>query len=270
MAPFDNALETARKHRQRLLLLFIAGNFAGLAADCTLAHWSIGFYHPGMYLSALWPVLAALVTAAFVVFEPHRFGKLVLYGTAGASLVVGFLGLLWHLFGQFFAEPAFASLIYSAPLFGPAVVSVLGVTLYLYVRAGSGDIFRPMMAVAAVSCLGLAIMAYQDHAQNGFWIWTEWVPVLAGVFSAAVLGFYAYKRPLPGAERSLVLSVAVLVLLVGVIGTVYHVSAFFSFPTPLKERFALLAPPFAPVLFCDAATFIGLTGLWFGDAEEPA
>jgi pimeloyl-ACP methyl ester carboxylesterase len=269
MEPFDDALEAARKHGRRLLLLFIAVNFAGLAADCTLAHWSIGFYHPGMYLSALWPAFAALVTAAFVLRKPGRFGKLVLYGTAGASLVVGFLGLLWHLSGQFFAGPAFASLIYSAPLFGPAVISVLGVTLYLYVRAGSADIFKPLMAVAAVSCLGLAIMAYQDHAQNEFWIWTEWVPVLTGVFSAVVLGFYAYKRPLPGAEQSLVLSVAVLALLVGVVGTVYHVSAFFSFPTPLKERFALLAPPFAPFLFCDAAVFIGLTGLWFRDTKEP-
>jgi len=267
MAPFDYALEAAQKHRRRLLLLFIAGNFAGLAADCTLAHWSIGFYHPGMYLSALWPALAALVAAAFVPFEPPRFGKSVLYATAGASLVVGLLGLLWHLYGQFFAEPTFASLIYSAPLFGPAVISILGVTLFLYIRAGSRDVFRPLAAVAAVSCLGLAIMAYQDHAQNGFWIWTEWVPVLAGIYSAVVLGFYAYRRPLSGVERSLVLSVAVLMLLVGVVGTVYHVSAFFSFPTPLKERFALLAPPFAPLLFCDAAAFIGLTGLWFGGKE---
>jgi hypothetical protein len=91
----------------------------------------------------------------------------------------------------------------------------------------------------------------------------------SGIFSAVVLGFYACKRPRPGAEQSLVLSVAGLALLVGVIGTVYHVSAFFSFPTPLKERFALLAPPFAPLLYCDAAVFIGLTGLWFGDAKEP-
>jgi hypothetical protein len=267
MAPSDDVLEIARKNRRRLLLLFIAANFVGLAVDCTLAHWSIGFYHPGMYLSALWPGVAGFIAAAFVLFEPGRFGKLVLYGIGAVSLAVGLLGLFWHLSGQFFAEPVFASLIYSAPLFGPAVISVLGVALFLYVRAGSADVYKPLTTLAAVSCLGLAIMAYQDHSQNGFWIWTEWVPVLAGIFSGAVLGFYAYKRPLPGAERSLVLSVACLVFLVGVIGTVYHVSAFFSFPTPLKERFALLAPPFAPLLFCDAAAFIGLAGLWFGGRE---
>ncbi len=73
---------------------------------------------------------------------------------------------------------------------------------------------------------GWRVMALLDHAQNGFYLWVEWAPIIMGVFSGVVylIGFW-YPRPDEGVRR-LLLAVAWAVLLVGLVGTFFHVVGF--------------------------------------------
>ncbi|HDR06402.1 MAG TPA: hypothetical protein ENN88_02090 [Candidatus Coatesbacteria bacterium] len=251
----------AERHKERLLLAFVGVNLLGYAADCTLAHWSTGFYHWGMLVSLLWPLAAGVPVILFVFRTPGRLGRVLLHIAAAGSLLVGVAGFLWHLAGQFLIVPRLESLVYSAPLLGPAVLAALGLLLFLYLRPPKGGLYRPLLLLAAASFLGLALMSLQDHAQNGFFHWSEWSPVIVGLFAAAVYAVAFFRGP---GGRVLRLACAWAVLLIGLAGTYFHVAAFLRHAAPLIERFALLAPPFAPILLCDAALFALLADLWSG------
>ncbi len=252
-------LAWVERHRERLLLAFVGVNLVGIAADCTLAHWSTGFYHWGMFFSLGWPLVACIPTLVFTFKTPGRVGRPMLHVVAVGSILVGVAGFIWHLAGQFLPEPGLASLVYSAPLLGPIVLTALGILLLVYLRPPKEGLYRPLLLIAAVSFLGLALMSLQDHAQNGFIHWTEWSPVLIGLFSAVLYGRGYFKG---SGGRELLLAAAWAVLFIGLVGSYLHVAAFFRHAAPFKERFSLLAPPFAPLLLCDGALFALLADLW--------
>jgi hypothetical protein len=255
-------LDWAARERRKLLLGFIGLNFLAMAVDCALAHWSVDFYHPGMYVALGVPLVFGLVVLFFTLREPKRTGRIVLEVVAWVAAGSGLLGLFWHLAGQFLREPRMQSLVYSAPLLGPLMLTWLGALLWCRLHFDDEKLYRPLLLLAALGFLGLAVMALLDHAQNGFYLWVEWAPIIMGVFSGVVylIGFW-YPQPDEGVRR-LLLAVAWAVLLVGLVGTFFHVVGFIQHPAPIKERFALLAPPFAPLLFCDGAAFALLADLW--------
>jgi hypothetical protein len=256
-------LEWAARERRKLLLAFIGLNFLAMALDCALAHWAVDFYHPGMLVALGVPLLFGLIVLFFTMRQPKSAGRAVLEVIAWVAAGSGLLGLWWHLAGQFLQEPRLRSMIYSAPLLGPVMLTWLGALLWSWLHFDDEKLYRPLLLLAALGFLGLAVMALLDHAQNGFYMWVEWAPIIAGVFSGVVylIGFW-YPQP-DDAARRLLLGVAWAALLVGMVGTFFHVVGFIEHPAPIKERFALLAPPFAPLLFCDGAVFALLADLWF-------
>jgi hypothetical protein len=256
-------LEWAAREHRKLLLGFIGLNFLAMAVDCTLAHWAVDFYHPGMYVALGVPLLFGLMVSFFALREPKRGGRIILYIIATIAAGSGLLGLFWHLAGQFLREPRMQSLVYSAPLLGPLMLTWLGAGLWCWLHFSDEKLYRPLLLLAALGFLGLAVMALLDHAQNGFYMWVEWAPIIMGVFSGVVC-FIGFANPnADEGVRRLLLGVAWAVLLVGLVGTFFHVVGFINHPAPIKERFALLAPPFAPLLFCDGAAFALLADLWF-------
>jgi hypothetical protein len=99
-----------------------------------------------------------------------------------------------------------------------------------------------------------------DHAQNGFYHITEWIPVGA---SALAVGFMIVPlimrvdRPYVGVCTALMLLQAV----VGVVGFALHLYAdIYGVGPTLFDRIVYGAPIFAPMLFPDMAllTLIGL------------
>ncbi len=256
------AKDWALSHRDRILMGFIALNFLGIAADCTLAHWSAGFYHWGMWVSLVLPLLAAVPTVLYTFRKAGRVGKILLTSVAWVSIVVGFLGTAWHLLGQFFLAPSLQSLIHSAPILGPVVITGLGVLLLVALDPPQRGIYRSLALVGALGFFSLALMCLQDHAMNSFYMWSEWVPIIMGTFAGLIFAWRGFRRFESSFPRGLLLSIAGASMLVGLAGTFFHLRGFLAEVTiPMLERFHLSAL-FAPLLFCDAALFAFIADLW--------
>lgn len=107
---------------------------------------------------------------------------------------------------------------------------------------------------------GNLALSLLDHAQNGFYKWAEWIPVIAAAFTVSFLGT-ALARPAWPFLR-VCLGVLAFDVVVGVVGLVLHVAADLRRPAQLiEERVIYGAPPFAPLLFADLALLAAL-GLW--------
>lgn len=255
------------ENRDTILLGFLGLNYLAMAVDCTLAHWSIGFYHWGMYLSALWPIPAGIFVIIYVFKKEDKIFRILLYLVSGISIIVGILGLIWHLLGQFLNYPAFSTLIYSAPIFGPIAITVLGIAILLYLRPPKIGLFKSYMLLSAISLFGITLMAYLDHMQNYFFKWTEWVPLFSGIFATFIFAYYGFNPVKNRADKTVILGTAGASFMVGFVGTILHLLAFISHPAPLKSKFALLAPPLAPIILCDAAIFVIIVGFLFEGRE---
>jgi len=118
--------------------------------------------------------------------------------------------------------------------------------------------------------VGNFIFTLTDHAQNGFFHRTEWIPVIS---SAVAVGFLIL--PLALKVDRLFLRVCGLVMLVqvavGGLGLIFHALAdWHNHGENLFLRVVHGAPIFAPTLFCDLAVLasIGLWGLWNHQSKE--
>jgi hypothetical protein len=171
--------------------------------------------------------------------------------------------MLFHLESSFFAEQTLHNLVYSAPFVAP--VSYVGVGL-LILLLGSKDAadpatFGPWILVLALGgFIGNFALSLLDHAQNGFFRATEWIPVSA---AALAIGFLVAALARPGAiPRRVCLAVMSLEVVVGLAGFVLHVMADLARPaSALLDRFVFGAPAFAPMLFSDIALLAAI-GFW--------
>jgi hypothetical protein len=101
--------------------------------------------------------------------------------------------------------------------------------------------------------VGNFVFSLADHAQNGFFHATEWVPVIA---SAIAIGFLLVPLLRVADESFLRFTVAVMAVeaVVGMLGFVLHAAADVrGVGSSLVERIVYGAPVFAPLLFPDLA-----------------
>jgi hypothetical protein len=109
--------------------------------------------------------------------------------------------------------------------------------------------------------VGNFIFSLTDHAQNGFYYWTEWIPVASSAFA---VGFLTTIFLTPVSRRFLALcGLALLVqVAVGLLGFVLHTRANLRGPSPERfENFVFGTPALAPMLFPNLALLCGM-GLW--------
>jgi hypothetical protein len=116
---------------------------------------------------------------------------------------------------------------------------------------------------------GNFIFSITDHAQNGFFHRTEWIPVIS---SAVAVGFLTV--PLLVSTDRPFLKLCGLVMLaqmvVGILGFGFHALAdWHNVGENLFIRIVHGAPIFAPTLFCDLAVLAGI-GLWVLDRKYQA
>jgi hypothetical protein len=252
-----------------LLELFVASNLAVLAADIVLAHSVNQFRKPAEYIPLYFSAAAPVVLVAGAVarwrWHFHAAWRDLGFLVGALAVLVGLAGVLYHLQSSFFADRTLRSLTYAAPFAAPLAYAGLGFLLILnrMVPARSTEWARWVVLLATGGFFGNFVLCLTDHATNGFFLKTEWIPVVS---SALATGFLIVPVFVTVTRRYLDLCLAVLILqaLVGIVGFWFHLRMNFYTPgVSLFEKSVYGAPPMAPLLFPNlvALALIGLLQL---------
>ena len=260
----------ARPTPQRAARLFAVSNMAFLGVDITLAHLANDFARPVEWAPIVFSAIATLLLL------PGALGThSVLTSTAElvagwGAIAVGIVGMVLHLDSAFFAKQTLHDLVYSAPFVAP--LSYVGVGL-LVLLLRSEDAQQPsfgswLVLLALGGFVGNFALSVLDHAQNGFFHVTEWIPVAS---AAMAIGFLVMTLAMPVAmPQRACLAVMAAQVVVGLTGFALHVGADIGSNAASKvDRFVFGAPPLAPMLFADLALLAAI-GLWARPSSEPA
>jgi hypothetical protein len=250
-----------------LVELFAIANLAFLAVDIFLAHTVNRFrawpeWIPVGFSGAAAPALAVGLWWANRRggdWRPARGGAAV----GVLAILVGIAGLLFHLESQFFQSMSLKSLVYTAPLAAPLAFTGLGLVLLLnrMVPAESLEWDRWVVVLAGGGFMGNFALALLDHAQNGFFYVSEWLPVAASAYAVVFLGMVVLH---PEDRRLLRVTLVVLAaqIAIGVLGFAFHLIGDLTGPSGgLRDKFLYGAPVFAPLLFPNLALLAGI-GVW--------
>ena len=246
--------------------LFALFNLGGLAPDIFLAHSTNLFGQAAEYVPLLFSIVSPVLLAPAVVFLAR--GHLRCWRTLGfvvgwGSVVVGIAGLVWHLDSQFFQRWTLASLVYAAPFAAPLAYTGIGLLLIMNRMVEVDTLEWPLWVIflALGGFIGNFIFSVTDHAQNGFYHRTEWIPVGS---SALAVGFMIVPL-IKKVDRSYLRACVALMLLqavVGVLGFGLHLRAdLYGVGPTLFDRVVYGAPVFAPMLFPDLV-LLAFIGLW--------
>lgn len=264
--------------QQLWLELFATSNFAVLAADIYLAHSVNQFRRPEEYIPLYFSLIAPLVLGLGMIWkwilDSDLAWRWLGYLVAWSALLVGLAGVLYHLDSRFFADRTLKSLTYAAPFAAPLAYTGLGFLLLVnrMVDSQTQEWSRWVLFLALGGFAGNFVLSLTDHAANGFFSKTEWIPVVS---SALATGFLLV--PLLEKVRRPFLDLCVAVLLfqagVGVLGFWFHLHANLYVPgRSLLDKFINGAPPMAPLLFPNLVglALIGLCTLVTHLPEEDA
>lgn len=244
---------------------FALVNLAGLAPDIYLAHSTNYFHHPVEYLPLAFSLVAPLlmlvanVSLSWSWPAPWRLlGHLV----GWTSISVGLAGLILHLSSGFFQERTLANLVYAAPFAAPLSYTGIGLLLVMNRMVDSESMEWPywVMFLALFGFGGNFVFSVADHAQNGFYHWTECIPVVS---SALAVGFLTVPFLITVDRPFLILCTCILLIqaAVGLLGFYFHLSADLRGSSPnLFDNLVYGAPVLAPLLFPNLAllSFIGI------------
>jgi len=256
-----------------LLEVFVTVNLAILAGDIVLAHSVNQFRLPAeyipLYFSAAAPILLLIVIAARWRWGLRAAWRDVGILVGGLSILVGLGGVLYHLESSFFAQRTLRSLTYAAPFVAPLAYTGLGFLLVMnrLVAQHTVEWSRWVILLATGGFFGNFVLCLTDHATNGFFLKTEWIPVLS---SALAAGFLIVPVMMHVSRRFLDLCLSVLVVqaLVGIVGFWFHLRMNAYAPgVSFFERTVYGAPPMAPLLFPNLVG-LAMIGLWELAAQE--
>ena len=253
-------------HKVAVLETFVLSNYAFLILDVYLAHSVNRFRHWGEWIPFGFSIVAVLVLTPALVLPLRERGQSVAR-QAGlvvgyASIGVGLAGVAYHLDSQFFSQWTIESLVYTAPFAAPVAYAGLGFLLLVNrtVPCGDAEWSQWVVFFALGGFVGNFVLSLCDHAMNGFFYTTEWLPVCASALAVGFLGVALVEQ-----HRSFLrISVAVLVLqiAIGLVGFYFHLIADINgLSSSLFENFVHGAPVFAPLLFVDLV-LLAMIGLW--------
>jgi hypothetical protein len=237
-----------------------------LAPDIYVAHATNLFRHWTEYIPFYFSLAAPLVLLAALAAKMWRHSETAwralghLVGTT--SVAIGIVGLVFHLESRFFREETLESLVYAAPFAAPLAYTGIGLLLIMnrMVNGESAEWPYWVLFLALGGFVGNFIFSLTDHAQNGFFYVSEWVPVVSSAFAVGFL----LTPFLVQVNRSFLALCAVIMLVqaaVGVLGFYYHTTANLKGSSPnVFDNFVYGAPAMAPLLFPNLVllTFIGL------------
>src|SRR5436190_6855973 len=179
------------KSPQMWVELFATFNLAGLAPDIFLAHTTNYFRHPTEYIPLIFSIISPVVLLPAVVLLARgglRWWRVLGHIVGWSSVTIGVTGLVLHLESQFFQQWTLASLVYAAPFAAPLAYTGIGLLLIMNRMVDAGGIELPLWVIflAFGGFIGNFIFSVTDHAQNGFYHSTEWIPVCS---SGLAVGF---------------------------------------------------------------------------------
>jgi len=247
--------------------LFVTANLAILAADIYIAHsvnhfQKVAEYIP-LYFSVGAPLVLGCVIALRLVWSLQAPWRDVGYLIGWLSVLVGLGGVLYHLESRFFLDRTLNSLTYAAPFAAPLAYTGLGFLLLMnrMVASRSVEWARWVTLLALGGFFGNFVLSLTDHASNGFFARTEWIPVISSAFAT---GFLIVPVVVSVTRRFL--DVCLLVMcgqaFVGALGFWFHMQANMIEPGhSIFDKLVNGAPPMAPLLF---PNLVGLAfiGLW--------
>lgn len=249
--------------------LFVTVNLAILSGDIFIAHSVNHFGKTAECIPLYFSIAAPIVLAVLIALRwlggfraPWRdVGHLA----GWLSILVGLGGVLYHLESRFFLDTTLNSLTYAAPFAAPLAYTGLGFLLLVnrMVEVKSAEWARWIILMALGGFFGNFVLSLTDHASNGFFVRTEWMPVIS---SACATGFLIVPLAMQVTRRFLDLCFLVMIgqALVGVLGFWFHLQANLVEPGhTLWEKLVNGAPPLAPLLFPNVVglAFIGLWAL---------
>jgi hypothetical protein len=247
--------------------LFATVNLAILAADIFIAH-SVNHFQKAaeyipLYFSIGAPVVLGCVIALRWIWGFEAPWRDVGYVVGWLSVLVGLGGVLYHLESRFFLDRTLKSLTYAAPFAAPLAYSGLGFLLLMnrMVAARSMEWARWVILLALGGFFGNFVLSLTDHASNGFFARTEWIPVISSAFAT---GFLIIPLILTVTRRFLDLCLVVMMgqAFVGVLGFWFHMRANLVEPGHnVFDKLVNGAPPMAPLLFPNLVG-LALIGLW--------
>jgi hypothetical protein len=253
---------------------FVLVNLAFLSLDIYLAHSVNRFRHEAEYVPLYFSAAAPVVLLAGLLarWRGHEavwrdLGYLVGWLAVG----VGLVGVVLHLDSRFFHERTIESLVYAAPFAAPLAYTGLGLLLVLNRMVDADAVEWPhwVLLMALGGFVGNFVFSLTDHAQNGFFHATEWVPVVSSAFA---VGFLLAPFLTPVTRKYLGLCAAVLAAqaLVGLLGFYLHTAANLRGPSPgWFDNFVHGAPALAPLLFPNLV-LLSFIGLWVLRPHLPA
>ena len=234
-----------------LVELFVFGNLAFLALDIYLAHSINDFAHPAEWIPFYFSlVVPPLMLPGVIRRECHRgVGLKVGLSVGVGSVLVGIAGMLLHLSSNFFQEQTLKALVYTAPFAAPLAYSGVGFLLILNrMEPAPSRAWGPWVVFLALcGFVGTLALSLFDHAQNGFFVAAEWIPVIASAFAVSFLVVMVLRQ-----TDRLLLNACVVVMffqiLVGMLGFGLHLFADLNGPaTSLAKNVIYGAPLFAPL-----------------------
>jgi hypothetical protein len=252
---------------QLWLELFVTVNLAFLALDIYIAHSVNQFRHAAEYIPLYYslgapPALAGVILLRWV-WGFQAPWKDIGYLVGWLAVLTGLAGVLLHLDSRFFVDRTLKSLTYAAPFAAPLAYSGLGFLLLVnrMVESRSAEWAQWIIFLALGGFFGNFVLTLTDHASNGFFMKTEWIPVIS---SSLATGFVVIPLVLAVTRRFLDVCLIVMLVqaLVGIIGFWLHLEANLTGPGEnLFDRLVNGAPPIAPLLF---PNLVGLAfiGLW--------
>lgn len=245
------------------LEIFVMANLAFLALDVFIAHSVNHFAHWGEWVPFLFSILASL-SLLFALFTGEgRIKCLIGFSVGWSSVGIGIWGMLFHLDSQFFADFTIKSLVYTAPFIAPLAFCGLGLLLIMnrMVHGESIEWGKWVVFMVLGGFFGNFVLSLCDHAQNGFFNRSEWIPIFT---SAIAIGFLMMALLQPINVPFLKVCVVILIIngLVGLLGFFLHLLVDLrSAELGIRDKFIYGAPLFAPLLFVDLA-LLGLLGIW--------
>lgn len=254
------------RHKTAVLDGFVLSNVAFLVADVYLAHSVNRFRHPIEWLPVAFSLLATLVLAVTVALrlrgQAPGFVRASGLVVGIAAIALGLAGVFYHLDSQFFARWTIESLVYTAPFVAPLAYAGLGFLLLLnrMIPSHRHDWGQWVVFFALGGFVGNFVLALCDHAMNGFFHPTEWLPVGASALAVGFLTVALVEQRVTGLRVWAV--ILGLQVAVGLLGFYAHLVADVNgLSSSLFENFVHGAPVFAPLL-CVDMVLLAAIGLW--------
>ncbi|QQE12914.1 hypothetical protein JD969_05495 [Planctomycetota bacterium] len=247
--------------------LFVFVNLAFLTVDIYLAHsineFALNAEWIPFYFSIVGSILL-LVGMAKGKLNPNEPTANILGHIVGwGSIATGIAGMILHLESRFFEEMTLKSLVYAAPFVAPLSYTGVGLLLVMnrMVKFETKAWSQWVMILTLGGFAGNFVLSVLDHAQNGFYEWTEWIPVASAALAVGVLVPMTWEA-VTKEYMKVVLVVMLLQMVIGTLGFYLHGVADLAGPAAeMWDNFVFGAPIFAPLLFCNIA-LLGLIGLW--------